>query len=410
MQSLARNFRSVGARLLPALALSTLLGAAAQAQDAPALAINGTLELNYTANFNKPFNGSNTFIYNKKEGQFAINLAQIQVSKAASAQSRTGFVIRVVDGEVRRYNFNLGEASDADPTALPFILEAYGTLLVPAGGRDIKVDAGQFVTHVGYETIDIGTNNFVSRNFLFQFPSPFYNTGVRAAVPLGARTTATGFLLNRYNGTNDTGNRDLGYGFQVVQTLGGTSSLVFNGLFNRENLAYDGSGPDSTTTPPIDEGELLESAASRALNPPSNPLNKQLGVLDLVYSNQFNRQLRFVAEGLYRFGKDANDESYNVAGGAGYLIYTLGNGNVISFRGEYLQQSKPGSGVLPGSGTNKPNLSSLTLSYEPKFNFFPGSRTLVEVRYDNSNRAVFAGEDNFKKNQTTFTLGQVFSL
>jgi hypothetical protein len=409
MQSLARNVRTIGTRLLPALALSALLGGVARAQDAPGIVINGALELNYTANFNKPFSGSNTYIYNKKEGQFAVNLAQLQVSKAATDTSRTGFVIRVVEGEVRRYNFNLGETSDADPKALPFILEAYGTLLVPAGGKDLKVDAGQFVTHVGYETIDIGTNNFFSRNFLFQYPSPFYNTGVRVAYPLGSKTTATGFLLNRYNGNNDTGNRDLGYGFQVAQTLSGSSSIVFNGLFTRENLAYDGSGPDSTPNPPIDEEELLTSA-SRALDPPNNPLNKQLGVLDLVYSNQFNKQFKLVAEGLFRFGKDASDESYNVTGGAGYLIYTLGNGSNIAFRGEYLQQSKSGSAVLPGSGDNKPNLSSITLSYEPKFNVFPGARTLFEVRYDNSNRAVFAGEREFKKNQTTFTIGQTFSF
>jgi hypothetical protein len=51
-------------------------------------------------------------------------------------------------------------------------LKATGRFLVPlSGSRNLKVDAGQFVTHVGYETIEVGTNNFFSRNFLFQFPA-----------------------------------------------------------------------------------------------------------------------------------------------------------------------------------------------------------------------------------------------
>jgi hypothetical protein len=409
MQSFSRTLRDSG-RHLPLLALSVLLGGtAAQAQDVPPITVNANLEVNYTANFNKPFNGSNTYIYNKQEGQFAINLAQAQVAKAATDTSRAGFLVRVVDGAVRRYNFNKGEASDSDANALPFILEAYGTLLVPSGGKSIKVDAGQFVTHVGYETIDIGTNNFFSRNWMFQLPSPFYNTGVRAAFPLGSKTTVTGFILNRYNGTNDTGNRDPGLGFQFAQTLSGTSTLVFNGLTSRENVNYDGSGPDSTSyTPPVE----LDSA-SRALNGTSNPLNKQQTVLDLIYSNQFNKSFKFVGEGLYRFGKDATDDSYNVAGGAAYLIYTMGSGANLSFRGEYLKQSNTTAGIIfSDSSGSKPNISSLTLSYEPKWQVFPGSRTLVEVRYDNSNQAIFAGDDfgTVKKNQTTLTLGQTFAF
>jgi hypothetical protein len=411
MQFLSRSIRVSGKRYLPLLTAVTLLGGAANAQDTPGIVVNGTLELNYTANFNKPVNGSNTFLYNKQEGQFAINLAQLQLSKTATPTSRTGFMLRVVDGSVRRYNYNFGEASDLDSTALPNILEAYGTLLVPFKGKDLKVDAGQFVTHVGYETIDIGTNNFVSRNFLFQFPSPFYNTGVRAALPLGSRTTVTGFILNRYNGTNDTGNRDLGYGFQVAQTLNSKSSVVLNGLTTRENLNYVGAGPDSGFTPPTDETALLSSSRNLGV---SVPANRQLSVLDIVYSNQFSKPLKFVFEGLYRFGKNIDEKSYNVTGGAAYLIYTMGNGNVLGLRGEYLRQSNAEGGVLPvfGSSTEKPSLSSITASYELKGALFPGSRTLFEVRFDNAYDKIFPSDKATfdKKNQTTFTIGQVFAF
>jgi hypothetical protein len=389
--------------MLPALLLT---GGTAHAQDASGIVINGALEVNYTANFNKPSTGSNTYIYNKKEGQFAINLAQIQVSKPASPESRTGFLIRLVEGEVRRYNFNLGETSDGDPRALPFILEAYGTLFVPAGGKNLKIDAGQFISHVGYETIEVGANNFFSRSFLFQYPTPRYNTGVRVAVPLGSRTTATGLILNRFNGTNDTGNRDPGIGFQIAQTLGGTSSLVFNGLTARENLAYNGAGPDSSSSPGESTADL-----SRGRAVADDAINRQVSILDLVYGNQINSRLRFAAEGIYRFGKDTADRSYNITGGAGYLVYGLRGGNSIGLRAEHLRQSTRTAGVLPvGSGGGNPNLTSITLSYDLRSNLLPGSRTLAELRYDNSNQAVFGGENSFKKNQTTFTLGQILSF
>ena len=264
------------------------------------------------------------------------------------------------------------------------------------------------MTHVGYETIDIGTNNFVSRNFLFQFPSPFYNAGVRAAYAFSPKTTVTGFVLNRYNGTNDTGNRDLAPGFQIVQNFSANSSIVLNGLTSRENLAYDG-----TQQPGVDLSGKKNS--------------KQVSVIDFVYANQFSPSLKFVLEGLARFGKatttettgqvtTTKDTSYNVAGAAGYLIFPFKNGNTAALRGEYLSQSKIEAGILPyapeTNSNKKPNLTSLTASYELKAGIFPGMRTFFEYRYDIANTKIFAGDDvaKPKKNQSTLTIGQVFAF
>lgn len=381
----------------------------ANAQDAPPITVNGVLELNYTANFNQPANGSNTYLYNAKEGQFAVNLADLRIAKAATPTSRAGFFLRLIEGEVRSRNFISGEVNPADPSELPFILEAFGTVLLPFGGKDLKVDAGQFVTHVGYETIDIGTNNFFSRNFLFQFPSPFYNAGVRAAYPLGSKTTLGLFLYNRYNGNNDTGNRDIAPGLQVVQTFSGSSSLVFNFLTSRENLAYSGFTPTAPGGAPV---------------PTMN--NKQQSVLDLIYSNQFNPKLKLVVEGLYRFGKNTDDDSYTVAGGALYLIYGLGKNN-LSLRAETLSANKVNNPALPTypiDTNSKPQLGSLTLCYELKSGILPGSRTMFEYRLDFAGKKFFPGKGvsfdqneqgtgtltDYKKSQSTLTIGQVFSF
>ena len=364
---------------------AALLAAPSFAQEVPAssekptvstssgapIKFSGYIEANYTYNFNRPANNTNVYLYNSNEGQFALNLADLHISREANEASRVGFLIRLIEGEVKRRNFNPGEYGTTDT---PNVLEAYGTFLVPVKGRNLKVDLGQFVTHVGYETIEIGTNNFFSRNWLFQFPSPFYDAGVRASLPVDDKLTVSGYIYNRYNGAYDPDNRDLAPGFQIAYNPSAKTGIVFNGLTSRENL-------NVTTTP-------------------AN--NKQQSVLDLIVTHQFSNNFKGVVEGLYRFGKDAGNDNYNLGGVAGYGIYTLKNGNTAALRAEY---------VSPSNVTVATGLSSITGSYELKSGIFPGLRTLLEYRYDRAGDDAFADHNNNgKKSQSTVTIGQVFSF
>ena len=349
---------------------------AAVSAPSPGIVITGVIEANYTFNLNKPVTKENyNYYFNRKEGQFALNLAEVQIAKAATPESRTGFVVKLIEGEVRQYNFI---AEDAGSTN---ILEAYGTMLIPLGGKELKFDAGQFETHVGYETLEIGTNNFFSHNYLFSIPSPFYNAGVRASYPVSSKLTENGYIYNRYNGRTDNGNRDIAPGFQLTYALSPASSLVLNGLGSRENLSAPGTAAN----------------------------NKQQSVLDLIYTNQASATTKFVFEGLYRTGKDTANKKYDFYGAALYGIF-----GPVGARVEYLTDSK--NTFILGADPNDPNrkvsLSSATLSYEPKAGLFPGARTLLEARYDFSNAKLFAKEDvgDMSKNQFTITLGQVYAF
>ncbi len=345
----------------------------------PGIVVSGLLEVNYTANINKPISHQNSpgYLFNQKEGQFALNLAEIQIAKAATSDSRAGFTVKLIEGEVKRLNFILEDASTSN------VLEAYGTLLIPIGKRELKFDAGQFETHVGYETIEIGTNNFFSHNFLFAIPSPFYNAGVRASYPVSPKLTLNGYIYNRYNGRTDNANRDLAPGFQIAYTFSPKASFVLNALGSRENL--DPSGAAATAN------------------------SKQQTVLDAIYTLQTNAKTRFVAEGLYRTGKDLANNSYDFYGFAGYGIF-----GPIGLRAEYLTDSKNNFilGADPNDPNKKVNLGSVTLSFEPKTGLFPNTRTILEARYDYSNAKEFSDKDNIngKKNQTTITIGQVYSF
>jgi len=295
------------------------------------------------------------------------------------------------------------------------LLEAYGTLLVPVGGRDLKGDAGQFVTHVGYETIDIGTNNFFSRSFLFAIPTPFYNAGVRATLPLGARTTFTGLLLNRFNGRSDPNNKDLAAGFQLVQTLSPSSSLILNGLTSRETVVTE--VPDVFLTGQASSG--ADGEASRALRRsvaglrarrPTRQVTTvsesgQDSVLDLIYTNQTSATTKLAIEGIYRFG-DLLEDMYGVAG---YGVLTLGNGNNLGLRAEFLKQKSVDDFDLDGAGDDL-DLFEATLSYELRSPLFAGARTFVEFRYDHANEQIFSDKDGVSDSQFTLTLGQVFGF
>ena len=348
---------------------------------APApIAITGNIEANYTYNFNRPSSYSNTYLFNSNEGQFSLNLADIHIGRQATDASRVGFLVRLIEGEVKRRVFNPGEYGTTDN---PNVLEAYGTYLVPFHGKDLKVDAGQFATHVGYETIEVGTNNFFSRSFLFQFPEPLYNAGVRASIATSDKVTLSGYIYNRYNGVYDPDNRELAPGFQIAYNPSANTGIILNGLGSRENL-------NVTTTP---------------------ALNKQQNILNLILSHQFSGSFKGVLEGVYRWGKDAGNDKYDLGGGAAYGIFTMKNGNTFALRGEY---------VSPSNVTVTTGMSSLTGSYELHSGLFPGLRTLLEYRYDKAGRDFFAdknsasvtgaGVGGLKKSQSTLTIGQVYSF
>ncbi len=42
--------------------------------------------------------------------------------------------------------------------------------------------------------------------------------------------------------------------------------------------------------------------------------------------------------------------------------------------------------------------------------FSPRARTILELRFDNANEPIFVGRNGDKKNQTSLTIGQVFSF
>ncbi len=65
--------------------------------------------------------------------------------------------------------------------------QLYLTKTIHAGGRDIAIDGGIFVTPLGLEVIESTSNDNYSRSFGFQYAIPLYHAGFRATVPFSSK-------------------------------------------------------------------------------------------------------------------------------------------------------------------------------------------------------------------------------
>ncbi len=351
------------------------VAALASSASAQGVQVGGQLEANYSYNFNKPSTRTNTFLFNTMDGAFTNNLGELSVKRAVS-DKEAGYTLRLITGRIQEYfDATYGTGN---------VLEAYGSTKRDLGGKALTLDFGQFLSHIGLETPDMGSGQFFSKSFNYQFLQPFVHSGVRASFSLGNNMSFMGVLVNRFDGVKDPDNRDLGAGFQLARQSD-SSSWSLNVLTARENVGTS-----------------------------ANVVTRDTSVANIVYNNKLSESTSVAVDATVRMGKDIANRTYNVTGFTGYLTKTLGNKNVIGVRAEYLSQDNATTGILPlyaTDPTRKPTLTSITGSYELK-GAFPGARTLVEFRMDRAGGAIFPGDKatSIKKDQTSLTFAQVFKF
>jgi len=364
---------------LSLVATMAVLAFASTHANAQGIQIGATIETNYTANFNRPstgFNGANgaPYYFNAKEGSTQLNLGELHFYSDPSAKRKTGFSIRMVDGNVVA-GLPLGLAGVNTTTSN--VYEAYARVIA-GGAKPVTIDAGIFPTHVGYETIPVGTSAFFTKAFHFGQLQPFYHSGVRVQVAATPRATAMVSLLNRYNGVESNGSRTPGLGLQWNQVLSSKDSVILNFARAKDTVA----------------------GAER---------NK--AITNFGYSRTLTPNLTFASDASIVSGVQAGSAGYKAGAVTGYLTYAIKSGDTVSIRAEQLGDDTAGGLFIPSAdpGT-KPKLSSFTLTYEFKKGQTSASRTMVELRHDKANTNVFSTASGTAKSSTTLTIGQVFSF
>ncbi len=165
----------------------------ARAQDStapkPAFTISGYVDAYYRFNLSNPkkeTGATNNFTsFTNSQNSFELNMASIKLEHSfgkVGAVADLGFGKRAEEFSYNDENTNF------------IIKQAY---LTYSPAANVKLTAGSWATHVGYELVDPTLNRNYSMSYMFSY-GPFFHTGVKADVALGK----SGFMLGFANPTD----------------------------------------------------------------------------------------------------------------------------------------------------------------------------------------------------------------
>jgi hypothetical protein len=166
------------------------------------IAVNGCVSANYSYNFNRPDSGTNQLrVFDFDDNSFKVDVAEVVLQKAISKPGEAGFRADLVAGSsIPRVSssFGLLQGQDVD------LQQAYLSWIAPVGSG-LRLDAGKFVTHFGYELIDgyDGYNDNATRSFLFGYTIPFTHTGLKASYTFSDQLAGMFEIVNGWDVARD---------------------------------------------------------------------------------------------------------------------------------------------------------------------------------------------------------------
>lgn len=194
-----------------------------------ALGMSIYIQGGYTYNFKNPDPRENDLrVFDHKANSFGLDLAQIVFTKDAPAGG-VGYKLKLSAGETAKWihSRGLGKADDEFD-----LTEAYISYLAQVG-KGLKVDFGKFATFTGAEVIEARDNANYSRSLLFNYAIPFTHTGFRAGYTFSDAVTATAYLVNGWDNTDDN-NKGKTVGLSVGYAPMEQLSMFFNVLYGPE--------------------------------------------------------------------------------------------------------------------------------------------------------------------------------
>jgi hypothetical protein len=363
------------ASLTPTLLVAAAAAAVAadEAPPPPRPDLHGMLSITYGRNLDDPPGGANLYrVFDTDDRTFGAD-AEIVLAHAPAGPGKAGFRIDAVLGStIPRVSAATGLFRDEDGTAEDVDLQqAFVSYLAPLG-RGLKIDAGKFVSHMGYESITgyDSPNDQVTRSFLFGWAVPFTQTGLRASYPLGERSSVTGFVLGGWDVVNDN-NRGTTFGAQAVIAPSERFAVTLNAIAGPEQA-------DNTT----DDRRVLDLIVS--FRPAAS--------FSLGLNADYGRE-----EGL---GPDGDDARWD--GAALYARYDFGPRFSLAARAEVFRDR---DGTRTGTAQE---LKEFTLT--PIVRLGDGLLVRLDARLDRSDEPVFDAEDGPSKDQTTLTAEVLYTF
>lgn len=328
--------------LFTATAMFTLNTAFAQdstAKQTSSLTISGSADMYYRYDFGKS-KTNNLTSFTASHNSFELGMASIKFDYS------TDKVEMVAD---LGFGKRAQEFSYNDEGVLAAVKQLY--LSYSATGW-LKVTAGSWATHVGYELVDAYANRNYSMSYMFT-NGPFFHTGLKAEVSTGK----SGFMVGVVNPTDFKYIPD-GYinrKFLIAQ-YSFSAGDVFKGYLN-----YAG-------------GQWFDTSKSKQFDV----------VVTSKVSNKVNLAFNGTVSNMNQYlGKNEFDGYRNWWGAAGYLNYDPSDKLGFTLRGEYFSDK---NGLKYADLAGNGSIFATTLSAQIK----TGNLILIpEFRVDAANKEIF---------------------
>ncbi len=343
------------------------------------ISFNGLVSTSYVADLNAPASRTIPFrVFDSDDRSIELDVVEFVVQRPVSKPGDVGFRADLTFGTLEpRVTAALGLFRDASGHAGDFDLrQVFVSYVVPAA-RGIKIDAGKFVTHVGYEVSDgyDGFNDNHSRGLLFGYAEPFTHTGLRVSYPFSDRVSAQLLVVNGWDNARDN-NSGKSIGAQVALTPSPRVSLTANYL----------GGPEQANNN-SNLRHLFDAVA----------IFKATPALTLTANYDYGREAAVTLP--VTAGGGVRDSTWE--GLAGYARYALSRRTAITLRGEWFDDPE---GARTGYVQT---LKEMTLT--PEFRPHPMLIVRGDLRCDWSDRAVFELSDGtFGLSQVTASVNALF--
>jgi hypothetical protein len=189
------------------------------------------LESTYTHNLNRPDSSTNQFrVFDTEADSLRLDVVGLVLQKKASARGEGGFRIDAIGGSsLPHVTAASGLFRDATGKSEDFdLLQAFASYVAPIG-RGLRLDAGKFTTHMGYEVVEglDGINDNASRSLLFGWAVPITHTGLRITYPVSNTFSAQAVVVSGWDNVKDN-NGSQSIGAQLFYTPNPAVTMALN--------------------------------------------------------------------------------------------------------------------------------------------------------------------------------------
>lgn len=307
-------------------------------------------------------------IFESPGQQFSLGLIQTKFEIGNEDWQVVADLIHGPNAELTNFNNIRAATSSTTSTA---IKQAYisGTLF-----KNLKVTAGQWSTHVGYEVVESYQNANYMLGYLFGY-GPFYHTGAKLDYSLfDGKIGLMAGITNGWDLQADN-NKDKSAIGQIALKPTSSLAIFINYVGGNETNAY------STATPAVSNVGGM----------------RHIG--DLVVTYQVNKMLKLGLNVVYGENKVNNETAAARWGGAaGYVSLTPIDGLTLSYRLDYFDDSMGARGLLQNAAAGIVSNKVMGHTVTGTISMYDGHFLIrPEVKYDTANSAVFGLQSDLKK-------------